>query len=132
MIRAADHLMELGPGAGTQGGRLLFRGHAGGVRERARRREPARIFPVTPKLEKNSAPTELDGRWLTVRGASEHNLRKPRRGVSAEGVHGRVRGFRLGQEHAGERNLGHAAAWKLNGAKTIPGRHRALEGLENF
>ncbi len=131
MIRAADHLVELGPGAGTQGGRLLFEGTpAECARAPASRTGP--YLSGQAKLEKTAPATMPDGSWLTVRGASEHNLRNldvafPIKSFTVVcGVSG------SGKSTLVNEILGHAAAWKLHGAKTVPGRHRALEGLENF
>jgi excinuclease UvrABC ATPase subunit len=69
-IAIADHVVDLGPGAGTQGGEVVFAGTAQGLRDsgtvtgrhlgdRAALREAVR------------APTGV----LEIRGATEHNLR---------------------------------------------------------
>ena len=131
MMRAADHLVELGPGAGTQGGKILFEGTpAECMKAPASRTGP--YLSGRAKLEKSVPDRAPDGRWLTVRGASEHNLKNVDAAFPLQaftvvcGVSG------SGKSTLVNEILGHAAAWKLNGAKTIPGRHRALEGLEHF
>jgi excinuclease ABC subunit A len=73
-----------------------------------------------------------DGRWLVVRGASEHNLKNLEvafpvglltcvTGVSGSGKSTLVNDI-----------LAAAAARRLHGAKTLPGRHRGLDGLDHF
>ncbi len=131
MIRAADHLVELGPGAGTQGGRILFEGTpADCARSPASRTGP--YLSGRAQLEKNAPARTPDRGWLKVRGASEHNLQNVDAAFPLQaftvvcGVSG------SGKSTLVNEILGQAAAWKLNGAKTIPGRHRAIEGLDHF
>jgi excinuclease ABC subunit A len=131
MMRAADHIVELGPGAGAQGGRILFEGTPAEC-ESAPASHTGPYLSGRAKLEKNVPTRAPEGRWLTVRGASEHNLRNLDVafpvglftvvcGVSGSGKSTLVNDI-----------LGHAAAWRLQGTKTLPGAHRALEGLEYF
>jgi excinuclease ABC subunit A len=71
LIRAADHLIDMGPGAGTAGGRVVARGrpdeveHADTITGAWLRSE--RAFEI-PRGRRTAS------RWLTVRGAREHNL----------------------------------------------------------
>ena len=132
-MRAADELVELGPGAGTEGGHVLFQGTPD-----ACARQPAGASRTGPYLAHTMSVTRdanlrvPDGRWLTLRGAREHNLRNIDAafpvglltcvtGVSGSGKSTLVNDI-----------LGAAAARKLNGAKILPGRHRGLDGLEHF
>ncbi|HTB62899.1 MAG TPA: excinuclease ABC subunit UvrA [Opitutales bacterium] len=131
MILAADHLVELGPGAGVQGGIILFEGTPDECMQ-APASHTGAYLSGRAKLEKSVPSRAPDGRWLTVRGAAEHNLQNVDAAFPLQaftvvcGVSG------SGKSTLVNEILGHAAAWKLNGAKTIPGRYRALEGLENF
>ena len=83
-------------------------------------------------MAKEARTRAPDGRWLTVRGAREHNLKDLDvafpvglvtcvSGVSGSGKSTLVNDI-----------LAAAAARRLNGAKLVPGRHRGLEGLEHF
>ncbi len=78
VIEAADYLLDMGPGAGEFGGRLLA---AGTVAEVARNPDSttgrylsgALTIPVPNKRRPAPAPTSKD--WLTLRGARANNLK---------------------------------------------------------
>jgi excinuclease ABC subunit A len=133
-MRIADELIELGPGAGTEGGQILFQGSPA---------ECAKLAPSASRtgaylggklgVMKDAKTKEPDDRWLVVKGAAEHNLKNVEArfpvglltcvtGVSGSGKSTLVNDI-----------LAVVAARKLNGAtKIIPGRHRGLTGLEHF
>jgi excinuclease ABC subunit A len=74
MIRVADHVIDLGLGAGEQGGRVVYSGDLPGLLDEPRsltakylRRELA--IPVPPARRRGT------GQKLRVLGASEHNLK---------------------------------------------------------
>ncbi|MEM7698578.1 MAG: excinuclease ABC subunit UvrA, partial [Verrucomicrobiota bacterium] len=77
-MRAADHLIDLGPGAGQNGGRLL----AAGAPEEVIANPDSltgdflsgRRSIDTPSAKDLTSETE-EPRWLTIRGAREHNLK---------------------------------------------------------
>jgi excinuclease ABC subunit A len=131
VIRAADQLVEVGPGAGAAGGRLLFQGTPA---EAATDPESiaGRYLSGRSRVERSAARLTPGGDWLCVRGAAEHNLRGMDvsfpvglftvvTGVSGSGKSTLVNGI-----------LAQAAARKLNGAKSVPGRHAGIEGLDAF
>src|SRR5207245_11800713 len=71
-IRAADHLVEMGPGPGVHGGEVVAHGALDTVLE----------HPVSPtgqflsgrrRIEVPGARRPSNGKWLTVRGARENN-----------------------------------------------------------
>mgnify|MGYP002715866845 CR=1 FL=1 len=68
-IEAADHVVELGPGAGTAGGEIVFEGTVEKLRVAGTRTGES----LKLGLELNDAPRTPAG-WLEVRGASENNL----------------------------------------------------------
>ena len=134
-ILAADHVVEIGSGAGTQGGSLIFSGTLSecladknsrtakflGSSSDARVREFSDMFP-------QANPTQ----FLTVRGASENNLKNidvsfPINALTVVcGVSG------SGKSTLVNHILGNAAARKINRAKCVPGRHAGIDGVENF
>jgi len=72
LIRAADHLIDMGPGAGTAGGRIVARGKPAQV---ARADTPTGRW-LRHKCRIQLPPERRPPRgWLTLRGARAHNLR---------------------------------------------------------
>ncbi|MFQ5529951.1 MAG: excinuclease ABC subunit UvrA, partial [Gemmatimonadota bacterium] len=75
-IRAADHVVDMGPGAGRHGGQIIVSGPLADLLENSESLTGAylrgdRSIPV-PTVRR----TAREGRYLTVRGAREHNLRE--------------------------------------------------------
>jgi excinuclease ABC subunit A len=71
-MRAADYMVELGPGAGERGGTLVYQGPAMAVREAA---TLTGQYLAGEKLIGVPSARRSPTRWLTVRGARLHNLR---------------------------------------------------------
>ncbi len=130
-MRAADWIVDVGPGAGIHGGRILYSGPAAGIVDcpdsitgqylSGRRRISL------PKQRRSGS-----GKLLTVRGAAENNLQN----IDVS--------FRLGcfncvtgVSGSGKSSLVNAILYKrlardLNHAQTRPGKHAGLEGLEHL
>jgi excinuclease ABC subunit A len=70
-VAAADHVVELGPGAGPAGGRVVFEGPPAAL-WRAET-ESGRWFSAAPQRAPRAGPPP--GEPVTVRGAERHNLR---------------------------------------------------------
>jgi excinuclease ABC subunit A len=71
-IRWADHVVELGPGSGEQGGRVVFEGPPAALESAdtaTGRYMSGRSEGVTARRRR------VDGACLTLRGARQHNLR---------------------------------------------------------
>jgi excinuclease ABC A subunit len=64
LASVADHVLEIGPGAGDQGGRIVNSG------------PPQRVFTKDwhPKIERARLPTTAHNSWLKVEGARIHTL----------------------------------------------------------
>ncbi|MBN1403050.1 MAG: excinuclease ABC subunit A, partial [Opitutales bacterium] len=121
LIRAAEHLVEIGPGAGASGGHLLFQGTPADA-QGSPRSLAGPYLSGRARVERNAERLAPTGDWLCVHGAAEHNLQgidaafpvglfTAITGVSGSGKSTLVNGI-----------LAEAAARKLNGAKSIPGR----------
>ncbi len=130
-MRIADQLIELGPGAGPEGGRILFQGTPEAC-ETARESRTGPYLAHQLQVVGEGARLTPKGDWLTVRGAAENNLRDIDvsfpvglmtcvTGVSGSGKSSLVNDI-----------LARAAAFRLNRARTIPGRHKGIDGWEHF
>jgi excinuclease ABC subunit A len=74
MMRAADHIIDIGPAAGELGGRVVYEGdYAGLVAEAPTLTGKYLRGEVEIKAARRAAPAKK--KKLTVRGASEHNLK---------------------------------------------------------
>lgn len=132
-MRIADELIELGPGAGTEGGQILFHGSpAECARLPASASRTGAYLAGKLSVVKDAKNRAPDDRWLTIKGATEHNLKEidARFPVGILTVVTGVSGS--GKSSLVNDILATAATRKLNGAKTLPGRHRGVTGLEHF
>jgi excinuclease ABC subunit A len=131
VIRAAAHLVDLGPGAGAQGGRLLYAGPAGAPLDRVDS-ETARFLGGRKRIVRERIAGEPRA-FLEVRGARQHNLRDvdarfPLARLSAvTGVSG------SGKSSLVEEVLHRAARRRFEGREEEPvGAHRQILGLEHL
>ncbi|MEM9159336.1 MAG: excinuclease ABC subunit UvrA, partial [Verrucomicrobiota bacterium] len=136
-MRAADHLIEIGPGAGANGGRVLFEGlpeDCGKVGKNGEGEgfETGAYLSGKKKLDKKAKTLEPRDEWLEIKEASMHNLR----GVDAKfpvGLLTCVTGVSgSGKSTLVNGILAKAAARKLNRSKDIPGPHGGIQGLDHF
>jgi excinuclease ABC subunit A len=137
LIRAADHVVELGPAAGEHGGRLVAQGCPEEIAAQSNSLTGAylagrlRIAPPThPGVRQ--ADLALDGAALTVHGATEHNLQN----VTATfpvGYFNVVTGpSGSGKSTLVNRVLMRALMRHFYRSKDEPGRHLSITGLEHF
>ena len=129
-MRAADYIVDIGPGAGEHGGEVVAAGTAEEIMQCERSVTGAylsgRVRIPVPKERRT--PTG----YLTVRGAAENNLKNI--DVSFPlGVMTCVTGVSgSGKSSLVNEILYKALAKKLNRARTIPGRFKKLEGVEQL
>ncbi len=129
-IRAADHLIDMGPGGGSEGGRVLASGPPDSVLS-SPSSVTGRSLGGPPPLGAGRRVAR-GARRLVLRGASEHNLRIPRvaiplgRLVAVTGVSG------SGKSTLVRQTLLRAARRALGLQSDPPGAFEAIEGAEHL
>ena len=129
-MRAADHLLDLGPGAGEHGGHVIAAGTPAEVAK-----DPASLTGqyLSGKREIEVPERRRQPRGaLLVRGAREHNLK----GIDVAvplGVFCCVTGVSgSGKSTLVNETLHHAVANRLHQAKLRPGAHDGIDGLSQI
>jgi excinuclease ABC subunit A len=132
-IRAADYILDLGPGAGVHGGELVA---AGTLPEILQNKKSLTAQYLTGELsipipKKRIVPSEEKG-WIEVLGAKENNLQNIDVRIPlgtftcVTGVSG------SGKSTFVDDILRRALFRNFYGSKEKPGEHRALKGFENL
>ena len=131
-IKAADWAVDIGPGAGEHGGRVV---HSGTVEELLNNRESLtgaylsrrRSIPLPA-----SRRPRTSGREITVHKAAEHNLRNITVSfplgqlIAVTGVSG------SGKSTLVNHILYNALAKRIYNAREVPGRHRSITGADQI
>jgi excinuclease ABC subunit A len=129
-IRAADHIVEMGPGPGVHGGEVVVQGAVTDVL--ACKSSPTGQFLsgkrriATPRQRRKG-----NGKTLTVRGARENNLKNVNVSlplgtlVAITGASGSGKSTLINE-------ILYKALWKrLVDTRTLPGEHDGVDGVEN-
>ncbi len=129
-IRSADHIVDIGPGAGKLGGEIVAQGAVKDIEKEKR--------SITGKYLRGDAEISVpkvrrpmrNKKWITVKGAMEHNLKN----ISVEfplktficvtGVSG------SGKSTLVEDILGKALSAKIMRSLERPGRHKEILGMQ--
>lgn len=127
---AADHIVDIGPGAGEHGGEVIAQGSVQDIMACEKSITGAYLSRRLriPVPEKRKSPTG----WLTVKGAAENNLKnidvKLPLGVftCVTGVSG------SGKSSLVNEILYKRLAKELNRARTIAGAHKSIEGIQQL
>ncbi len=129
-IRAADWVVDIGPGAGEHGGQVVVTGTVDELLGSEESMTGAylsgrRQIPVPPTRRKRQR-----GRELVVKGAREHNLREVDVAFPL-GVFTAVTGVSgSGKSTLVNDILYTTLAKELHGARTVPGRHKRINGID--
>ena len=127
---AADYIVDIGPGAGEHGGKVVAAGTAEEIMACPESVTGAYLSGRLriPVPEKRRTPTG----WLTVKAAQENNLKK----IDVEiplGIMTCVTGVSgSGKSSLVNEILYKTLAKKLNRARTIPGRNKGILGVEQL
>jgi excinuclease ABC subunit A len=129
-MRAADHLVDLGPGAGEHGGRIVAQGSATQV-QKVKDSLTGQFLAGTRAIEPPAKRRTPQG-YIEIQGASQHNLRDIDVHVPL-GVLTCVTGVSgSGKSTLVNEVLLKAVAARLHRARQRPGAHRAIHGLEQL
>lgn len=130
-IRQADYIVDIGPGAGESGGKIVAKGGletiikaTNSITGQYLTGEQRIEIPKTRKIPKN--------KWLIVEGAKENNLKN----IQVKIPLGLFVGI-TGVSGSGKSTLVNeiiykAIARKLHGSYELPGKHKNIKGLENI
>ena len=129
-IRAADHIVDMGPGAGEHGGHVVAQGTATQVMRSKASVTGAYLSgrKVIPTPDRRIH----DAGWFGVEGASEHNLKAidvelpVGKFICVTGVSG------SGKSTLVNEVIFKSLANRLNRARMKPGAHRRVHGIEVF
>ena len=128
MIRAADHIIDLGPGAGRDGGRVVYEGDVKGL---LKQKDSRTADYLTGRVRIESPRRVKPGKeWLKVRGAAANNLKSVNVDiplgclVCVTGVSG------SGKSSLVDEILRKHLKKVFHGAKEEPGPFKSITGLD--
>jgi excinuclease ABC subunit A len=135
-IRAADHIIDLGPGAGPRGGEIVAQGKLNDIMSAKNSLTgdylSGRARIAVPRQRVKPRPTNQSEGWLTLVGATENNLKNitisfPLSCLTCvTGVSG------SGKSTLVDDILRRALFRRFYNAKEKPGAHRAIRGVEQI
>ncbi len=126
---AADHIVDIGPGAGINGGNVIFSGTVEDMLK-CENSITGQYLSGKKKIPLPKTRRHGNGNYLIIKGAAENNLKNINvkiplgefvciTGVSGSGKSSLVNGI-----------LHQVLARELNGAYAYPGKHDRIEGME--
>ena len=135
MMRHADYVVDLGPGAGREGGRLMYQGDFPGLLKCGSLTAQylnGEKSVVGQAMDGTSRPAPDPKKALVVHGAREHNLKNIT-------VHIPVGSFTCvtgvsgsGKSTLVDETLKRELMRRFYRAKAVPGKHRKITGMEYF
>lgn len=129
-MREADHIVDIGPGAGIHGGYVVAEGSVSDI-EKAENSVTGDYLSGRCKIEVPQKRREGNGKVIEIVGAKENNLKNINvkiplgKLVSVTGVSGSGKSTLINEI------LHKSLARSLNGAtKDMPGKHKEIKGIE--
>jgi excinuclease ABC subunit A len=134
-IRSADYVLDIGPGAGKNGGQIMASGTPAEIMA-----NPASVtgqylsghIDIVTRPTPDKAPRPLTGRWLSVQDATSHNLQNitAHFPLSVMTVVSGVSGS--GKSTLVNDILYRSLAKELYGSREEPGAHKAIHGADQL
>jgi len=130
-MRAADFIVDVGPGAGSHGGEIVASGSLDDILAEPRS-VTGQYLSGVKKIPVPSRRRSGNGQQLTIRGATENNLKDIDVSIPlgtltcVTGVSGSGKSSLVGEV------LNKTLLGKLNHARTRPGACRCIEGITNL
>jgi excinuclease ABC subunit A len=128
-MRAADHIVDFGPGPGVLGGEVVVEGSLNDVLK-SKRSITGQYLSGRLSIETPAERRSPERGSLVIRGASHNNLKN----VTASFPLGRLIGV-TGVSGSGKSSLVNDILWQVvnrdvNGGKGTPGSHKSVDGLD--
>lgn len=126
---AADHIVDIGPGAGSNGGKVICQGTVKDIKK-CKKSETGAYLSGRKFIKIPRERRETNGKWLKVIGANENNLKNIDIDiplgmfVCVTGVSG------SGKSSFVNQILYKRLARDLNRAKLKPGKHKDITGID--
>jgi excinuclease ABC subunit A len=130
IMKSADYIIDFGPGAGRQGGEVIFAGTP--EKLMASKSTTGSYLSEKKHVSEKKSIREGNGRYLSVIGATEHNLKNIDiriplgKFVAVSGVSG------SGKSSLVDDILSRVLAKHFYGALAEPGKHGRVEGLDHI
>ena len=130
-MQASDFIVDIGPLAGSRGGEVVFAGSVNDI-VNCERSLTGQYLSGRMKIETPVTRRKPNGNWLAIEGAAEHNLKSIDVSIPlgtftcVTGVSG------SGKSSLINEILYKRLARELNRAKTKPGKHKEILGIDNL
>lgn len=130
-IKEADFIVDIGPGAGERGGRIIAAGPLDVIMD-CENSITGQYLNGVKKVEVPSERRNGNGQFITIKGAKENNLKN----VSTKFPLGTLT-MVTGVSGSGKSTLINEILYKgltkiINKSKTVPGAHKEILGYENI